>query len=204
MEKEKSIRKPKQVRSIHTKEKILDTALQLFCEKGYYKTTTNQIAEKAQISIGSLYSYFKDKDTIFLEILGRYNQLFLKVHAAWAEDKERLKADKKEWLRQLITGMIKVHEVTKELNREIKILCFTKPEVAEILEKQRIKTKEQTREYFRLFKDEIKVEDVEAAAIVMFDLISSIVDRIVFKKNDIDPERILNAGLDAVYKYLMG
>ena len=72
MEAEKAVRKPRQKRSIETKEKIVSAAYQLFCEKGYYNTTTNEIAQVANVSIGSLYSYFKDKDTIFLEILERF------------------------------------------------------------------------------------------------------------------------------------
>ncbi|MGN6713607.1 hypothetical protein [Anaerocolumna jejuensis] len=46
-------------------------------------------------------------------------------------------------------------------------------------------------------------EDIEAA-IVTFKLISAIVDQIVFGKNDIDNERILQAGVEAVYKFLIG
>lgn len=46
---------------VNTKEKILGSALALFCKKGYYQTTTNEIAQRAQGSIGIRYSYFQDK-----------------------------------------------------------------------------------------------------------------------------------------------
>ena len=38
-------RQPRQTRSQATKEKILESAYKLFCERGYYQTTTNHIAD---------------------------------------------------------------------------------------------------------------------------------------------------------------
>ena len=64
----KSVRQPKQSRSIEKKESILNAALTMFGEKGYYNTTTNEIAEAAGVSIGTLYAYFENKETILLEI----------------------------------------------------------------------------------------------------------------------------------------
>jgi hypothetical protein len=52
-------------------------------------------------------------------------------------------------------------------------------------------------------KDEIRYKDIEAAALVVFDTISTVVDRIVFEKNDIDNERIIEACIDEVYRFLM-
>ena len=50
-------------------------------------------------------------------------------------------------------------------------------------------------------KNDLKSEDIEATAIATFDLISATVDRIVFGKNEIDRERLINATIDIVYKY---
>ena len=50
---------------------ILEASLELFSEKGFEKTTIRMIAEKAGISLGLLYNYFKSKEevlkAIFLE-----------------------------------------------------------------------------------------------------------------------------------------
>lgn len=203
MEQEKNIRKPQQKRSIETKEKILDAAYGLFCKKGYYKTSTNEIAKVADVSIGSLYSYFKDKDTILLEILDRYNSSFTRVHEELSKKMDLYVSDPKSWLYQLMEGMVEVHQISKELNREMKFLCYTKPKVASVMEKQHEKIRQMTTGYFYLYKDYIKTEDLEAASIVIFSLIDSVVDQVVFGNHTIDKERILQAGVDNVYKYLM-
>lgn len=46
------------------KELIRTTAIELFAKKGYYNTTTPMIAEAAQISTGTIYNYFKNKEEI--------------------------------------------------------------------------------------------------------------------------------------------
>ncbi len=51
------------------KKLIRDTALALFAENGYHKTTMSKIAEKANISKGLTYNYYKSKKAILNEII---------------------------------------------------------------------------------------------------------------------------------------
>lgn len=54
-----------------SKENILNVALKLFSSKGYFNTSTRQIAERAKISNGLLYNYFKSKEELLTEIIHR-------------------------------------------------------------------------------------------------------------------------------------
>ena len=51
------------------KELIIKTAKKLFAEKGYTATGLRSIAENADISIGNIYNYFKNKEEIIKHIL---------------------------------------------------------------------------------------------------------------------------------------
>lgn len=51
------------------RELILDTALELFAEKGFHTTSVEQIAKKAGISKGLTYNYFESKNAILDAIL---------------------------------------------------------------------------------------------------------------------------------------
>lgn len=53
-------------------EAIVQSAENLFHALGFEKTTTNKIAEKAGVSIGSLYQYFKNKEVIFSFVADRF------------------------------------------------------------------------------------------------------------------------------------
>jgi AcrR family transcriptional regulator len=57
------------VRAELTRERILTAAAHVFAEHGYAAGTTNRIAEHARISIGSLYQYFPNKDSILAALL---------------------------------------------------------------------------------------------------------------------------------------
>ncbi len=76
-------RKPVQRRSRDTVQAILDAAARLFAAAGYARTTTNHIAERAGVSIGSLYEYFPSKDAILVALTERH----------LAEAEERLAAE---------------------------------------------------------------------------------------------------------------
>ena len=65
-------RTPRQVRAELTRERILTAAAHIFAEHGYAAGTTNRIAERARISIGSLYQYFPNKDAILAKLMVRH------------------------------------------------------------------------------------------------------------------------------------
>jgi AcrR family transcriptional regulator len=65
-------RTPKQARSQRRVNHILDTAEQIFAEAGYEHTTTNAIAARAAVPIGSLYQFFPSKEAILNALIERY------------------------------------------------------------------------------------------------------------------------------------
>ncbi|MFF3228253.1 TetR/AcrR family transcriptional regulator [Nocardia suismassiliense] len=64
-------RRPTQERAKATREHILDTAAQLFGERGIANTSTNKIAAAAGVSIGTVYRYFADRSVMVEELLRR-------------------------------------------------------------------------------------------------------------------------------------
>ena len=52
-----------------SKESILEAAIKVFSEKGYSQTTIREVAERAGISVGGVYIYFKNKEEIYLTLL---------------------------------------------------------------------------------------------------------------------------------------
>jgi AcrR family transcriptional regulator len=65
-------KKPRQARSQATVEVILAAAARVFARSGYAATTTNHVAAKAGVSIGSLYEYFPSKDAILVALTERH------------------------------------------------------------------------------------------------------------------------------------
>lgn len=69
------------------KNQILEAAIAVFAEKGFYETRISDIAHKAGVAYGLVYHYFKNKEeilrTIFLE---RWSVILEMIEAALAEE----------------------------------------------------------------------------------------------------------------------
>jgi AcrR family transcriptional regulator len=80
-------KQPQQIRSQRRVEKILAAAIEMFREVGFDAATTNEIAARAEVSIGSLYQFYPNKSAI-LNALGTrcLADLRLLLDQAIAED----------------------------------------------------------------------------------------------------------------------
>ncbi len=55
----------------HRREEILDAAEKVFFEKGLPQATMDEIAERAELSKGTLYLYYKSKEDLYLGVMCR-------------------------------------------------------------------------------------------------------------------------------------
>lgn len=55
----------------HRRETILSAAGTLFAEEGYHRTGMERIADEAEVSVGTVYFYFKNKEDLLIQLLDR-------------------------------------------------------------------------------------------------------------------------------------
>jgi AcrR family transcriptional regulator len=104
---------PQQARSRATVDAILAAGAQVLGRSGWAKFTTNEVAERAGVSIGSLYQYFPNKVVLVDAIRQRHFDEVLLVLKAAGDDNTPL-GDRVE---KLIAGMIAIHSVNPALHR---------------------------------------------------------------------------------------
>src|SRR3954468_428048 len=56
---------------------LLDAAEEVFGRKGFHDTTLKEIADLAEFSVGSVYSFFESKDDLFHQIFIRRGEEFM-------------------------------------------------------------------------------------------------------------------------------
>jgi AcrR family transcriptional regulator len=96
-------RVPQQARSWERFHRILDAAAELFTEVGYASVTTDDIAARANTSVGGLYRFFPDKLAVFHALLDRYlNQL--RELAAALHTEEAMQVPLDIYVNQLVDG----------------------------------------------------------------------------------------------------
>lgn len=54
-----------------SREQLLETAEELFAERGYYETSLKDVAEMCEFSVASIYSFFDNKEDLYLAVLMR-------------------------------------------------------------------------------------------------------------------------------------
>ncbi len=66
--------------------RILDAAVYIFAHNGYANTKIADIAERAGVSVGSVYLYYKDKENILLQIMGNiWKESYMALKKAYKE-----------------------------------------------------------------------------------------------------------------------
>jgi TetR/AcrR family transcriptional regulator len=70
-----------------SRNQLLDAAEEVFGAKGFHDTTLKEVAELAEFSVGSVYSFFENKDDLFLQVfLRRGDELLPEMEAVAATD----------------------------------------------------------------------------------------------------------------------
>ena len=60
-----------------SRSQLLDAAEEVFGQKGFHATTLKEIAELAEFSVGSVYSFFDNKDDLYLNVFLRRGAEFM-------------------------------------------------------------------------------------------------------------------------------
>ena len=63
---------PRQARSKATVDAVITAAAQILIEHGYEGATTARVAERAGVSVGSLYQYFPNKEALIAVLIERH------------------------------------------------------------------------------------------------------------------------------------
>lgn len=122
-------RKPVQPRSMNTCEVILEASAQVFTSLGYVRATTNRIAERAGISIGSLYQYYPNKDAILVALLERHMATGPEILSAKVNSNMTLK----EIIAVAIETAIEVNERDPELHKILDEDVLYPPHIQKII-----------------------------------------------------------------------
>ena len=65
-------KRPVQARSEATVAALFEASIQVLLAVGYRKLTTTRVAERAGVSIGTLYQYFPNRQALIMSVIERY------------------------------------------------------------------------------------------------------------------------------------
>jgi AcrR family transcriptional regulator len=110
-------KQPVQDRARDTVEILLRAAAQVFAARGYAATTTNKVAERAGVSIGSLYQYFPNKDALLVALINAHvhegETILIAAATAAVSAHDALPAA----TRRLVRAMVELHARDRALHQ---------------------------------------------------------------------------------------
>ncbi|MBS81467.1 TetR family transcriptional regulator [Variovorax sp.] len=99
-----SRRQPQQARSSDLVAAILEAALQVLAKEGVHRFTTTRVAERAGVSVGSVYQYFPNKASILFRLQSDEWRQTTELLCGILEDVQTLPLDR---LRRLVHAFVR-------------------------------------------------------------------------------------------------
>ncbi len=194
-------KKPKQLRSQQTVTDILDACEKVLAQEGYEKTSTNKVAQKAGVSIGSLYQYYPNKEALIAALIDRELQLDRElIQKVLVETEEQGIEDfLKVLIQSFITSFLKKAKLRKEMIQEV-------PRVGKMGRLNEIKKDLSKVLLKRLHKheDEMRKKDFPLAVFILVNSVEAAIYAAIFQYGKkLDQEMLTAEITEVVLRYLL-
>jgi AcrR family transcriptional regulator len=192
-------KKPRQNRSQTTVDVILDATAHVLVHEGYDRTSTNRVALRAGVSIGSIYQYFPNKEALVGELVDRYSRMVFEMvtqrFVTMATEPPEVVA------RAMVQAMV---ELKRTEPRLAKVLREQIPRVGRMqrYEQQLDMIVEATSAYLALWKDRLRHEDPANAAFFAVQIVDTATHYGVTQR-DIEDVELIDHVTDMVLRYLL-
>ena len=196
---ETKTRIPQQKRSIETRSKILIAAKDQFAEHGFHGTNAKEIAATAGVSVGSFYSYFKDKKALFMEIFREHiEEKVVRILSEHRVDPD----DRRKSVYRLIKAMLEAHDPYPQFHREVLAMRYSDPEVEAIFNELDQRSLVHVENFIAQFSDKLRITDIKTAARITTAAVEEVICSITILGHDEDAERLLDGLADMIHRYL--
>ncbi len=152
-----------QRRSRATVDALIEATARILVRDGFDKASTNRIAEKAGVSVGSLYQYFPSKEALVTAVMKRHGQELMQIVRRALAEAATLPMEQA--VRTLVVAAIEAHRVDPKLHRVLaeQIPRTGRLENTEVLNGEAYAL---FRAYLEAHSDEFRAVDLGLAAFV--------------------------------------
>lgn len=193
-------RVPTQKRSRELTQSLLEATESLLLEEGFEALTTNAVAARAGVSIGSLYQYFRTKDELVAEVF------IARLHDTLHMFEEALRGLTDDAPpRAVIAAFVSLR--LDSLRRDTKLFAAIAdhPELRPLdVEKiTYLRVVQLVRIALEKYRTALRVPDPDLAAVIVVEGVHSIGQKILVEHPEHSPEQLASAMTDLVTRYLL-
>ena len=197
-----TVREPVQQRGKEKKAKIITAARKLLNREDYEAVTANRIAMEAGVSVGTFYSYFKDKRDVFLAVIRQYSADIFGEMTANIRELKQNPSNLEEVVQSLILVAKKRHDNEKGLHKQMLIQSIRDPEIRKLSMMEEGRADFLIREILDQYEDQVDVKDVDAAIFLVTNCVEEMIHHLIIHGSDIPEERVFEELARMVYRYL--
>jgi AcrR family transcriptional regulator len=194
-------KEPKQARARATREAILAAAAQILVQEGLEAATTNYIAQRAGVSIGSLYQYFPSKEAVIFALVERHVQ---KMQRQLEETiAEHGAAPLEEIVPTYVKAMLAAHRVEPRLHR---VFSEQLPKLAgrDALMRWSEETERMIRDVLHVHRHRLRPSDLEMAAFVLLHAVEAIThSSVILRPRYLEREALADEISELIMRYLL-
>ncbi len=194
-------RLPSQKRSIKTKDKLLKSGIKLFIKKGCFNTNSKEIALAAGVAVGSFYAYFDDKKDILIEIYSIIVKDIENNLISSISENTDLK-EKKGIIANIVKGLMGAEHLKPTLYHEIQVMALFDKDINNLVKTVEKRFCNVIRTAFLSWKDDLVVNDLDYAVILVFKIFEQIIVTYVSSPQNYDKEKYFSEVTDVIYGYL--
>jgi AcrR family transcriptional regulator len=190
-----------QERSRATVDALIEATTRILVREGFDGARTNRIAEKAGVSIGSLYQYYPCKEALVAAVIDRHNQQLIQIvrDALAAVAAEPIETA----VRKLVAAAIDAHRLDPKLHR---VLAEQIPRTGRLKDVEAFNRENYAlmKAYLAGHRDELRTVDVGLAAFVCVTSVEALTHSAVLHRPEILSDEAVGTLVDEVTRLVVG
>ncbi|NVJ71587.1 MAG: TetR/AcrR family transcriptional regulator [Alphaproteobacteria bacterium] len=195
-------KQPRQERSRATVKAILEAAAQVFCRYGYAEGTTDRVAERAGVSVGSLYQYFPNKESLLLALANFHMEEGFDLLERLLCESTQQKPPLPIMLRRFVEALMELHLQNPDLHR----VLFNEAPLPPSFSKEK-----ETREHELSLKivnllasyEEVQVMNLPLASYILVQSVEGLVHSyIIYPVAKIEADELIGEVVEMMHRYL--
>ncbi len=192
---------PRQERAMVTVDAIFEAASQVFSENGY-DVTTDKIAERAGVSIGTLYQYFPNKDAILFGLWRRHIVEAEAMVDSFMEEFLNNHEKDANMIRVVVDYMIAIHQENPGQHR---LFSDEMPRPPVIIERIKEFEEKCSRNFETLLKlaDNMRIKNLAVGSRIIYQTLERLVHYyILYNYESMDQEEFAEELCDMINRYI--
>lgn len=180
---------------------ILEATAQVLVRDGYAKTTTNRIAKRAGVSVGTLYQYFPNKDALVVALCEQHSDEMMALLGASIS--ELAGAEPETATRVIVRAMIEAHAVNPELHEAI-ISNLPKEKQFEQILAVNAQAEAMVKVFLEQHVDRLATPNLDMAAFIVVNTVEALTHAAVIERPDfLGTEELVDEITRLINRYLL-